>query len=130
MQDDARGTEYFCYFTINNNTEMIVQCCMVALSLVLVGDAFRKFYRMRGTHNNHVTFVYRLLLAWWIGKYLSMSVFMLANGFGILVFILFEKDPDTYSGQTMSTLTKYFFVTDWMNAFMVQWLLLYLPYQW
>ena len=45
----------------------------MCLSLLLVGDAFRKFYRMRGSHNKHVTFLYRLLFFWWISKFRAIK---------------------------------------------------------
>lgn len=59
-------TKYFCYSTINSEPEFIIQCVLTVFSLLLVGDAFRKFYHMRGSHNDHVSFVYRLLLVWWL----------------------------------------------------------------
>ena len=68
MLDDSSGAPFFCYLGINNFAEFIVELVLVCLSLLLVGDAFRKYYRMRGSHNKHVTFVYRLLLFWWISK--------------------------------------------------------------
>jgi hypothetical protein len=55
----------FCYLNIVNEAEFIIQIALLSLSLLLVGDAFRKYYKMRGSHNKHVTFVYRLLFFWW-----------------------------------------------------------------
>ena len=57
---------YFCYINVNDWPSFIVLTVLTVLSLLLVGDAFRKFWRMRGSHNHHVTLVYRLLLAWWL----------------------------------------------------------------
>ena len=73
MSHDSNGPPYFCYLSINNLPEFIVQTVLMCLSLLLVGDAFRKFYRMRGSHNKHVTFVYRLLFFWWISKYQTIK---------------------------------------------------------
>jgi hypothetical protein len=60
--------QYFCYYTISSTAELIIQSVLIAVSLLLVGDAFRKFYRMRGSHNDHVAFIYRLLLIWWLSN--------------------------------------------------------------
>ena len=78
---------------------------------------------MRGTHNRHVTFVYILLLAWWL-------VFIATNIYGSVIFFVHDANPGDISFSHMSQLTKYYFVIDWANAFLIQWLLLYLPYQW
>jgi hypothetical protein len=40
----------------------------IVLSVVLIGDAFRKFWNMRGSHNSHVTKMYLLILLWWVSK--------------------------------------------------------------
>lgn len=55
---------------------------------------------------------------------------MIANAFGATVFALKDNNSESYSDKDMSIMTKYYFVVDWINAFLVQWLLLYLPYQW
>jgi hypothetical protein len=68
MSYDSNSPPYFCYLSINNLPEFILQIVLMCLSLLLVGDAFRKFYRMLGSHNKHVTFVYRLLFFWWISN--------------------------------------------------------------
>lgn len=59
---------YFCYYDLTTLPEFIVECVLLALSLLLVGDAFRKYYKMRGSHNRHVVFIYSLLFAWWLSK--------------------------------------------------------------
>ena len=59
---------YFCYPSVTTTAELIVECVLTALSLLLVGDAFRKYYKMRGSHNKHVVFIYSLLIAWWISN--------------------------------------------------------------
>jgi len=60
---------YFCYFDIGTNAELIVDCVLTGLSLLLVGDAFRKYVKMRGSHNQHVVLVYWLLFAWWLSTF-------------------------------------------------------------
>jgi hypothetical protein len=65
MGDNSSGSWYFCYLTISNQTELIIQSVLVSLSLLLIGDAFRKFWKMRATHNSDVSFIYRLILVWW-----------------------------------------------------------------
>lgn len=44
----------------------------------------------------------------------------------MILFGVREKLDD----EEMSTATKYSFVLDWANAFIIQALLLYLPYHW
>lgn len=58
------------------------------------------------------------------------SAFVLSNVYGAIIFALKDNHSESYSDGDMSLMTKYYFVMDWTNAFLVQWLLLYLPYQW
>jgi hypothetical protein len=60
--------QYFCFITINTEPSMIVEWVTIVLSVVLIGDAFRKFWNMRGSHNSHVTKMYLLIVLWWVSK--------------------------------------------------------------
>ena len=51
---------------------------------------------------------------------------MLDNAFSYVLYGL----KDGLETAQMSYLTKYYFLIDWLTAFFMQWLLLYLPYQW
>jgi hypothetical protein len=48
----------------------------------------------------------------------------------ISIYLLHDNHPSDYSDQDMSTITKYYFIVDWLTAFFIQWLLLYIPYHW
>jgi hypothetical protein len=99
MGEEDNGVRYFCYQTISNQIEMIIQIVLMGLSLLLVGDAFRKYYRMRGSHNNHVSFVYRLLFFWWISTYqLIQHTSSLTRT--VLLFFLFTIAMHRISGMT------------------------------
>lgn len=52
---------------------MIVESIMIVLSVALIADAFRKFCKMRGSHNSHVTKIYVLILLWWISSLVPMQ---------------------------------------------------------
>lgn len=58
------------------------------------------------------------------------SAYLSANLFGIILFSLYDGDPTSYSSSEMSESTKYSFVINWANAFVIQWLLIYVPYHW
>jgi hypothetical protein len=60
----------------------------------------------------------------------AYSAFVLSNSYGATIFALKDNNNEKYSDGDMSLMTKYYFVIDWINAFLIQWLLLYLPYQW
>jgi hypothetical protein len=83
-----------------------------------------------GAHNANVSFVYRMILAWRICTPLFIPAYIAANLFGIILFSLHDGSPDEYSSDYMSEATKYSFVTNWINAFVLQWILMYVPYHW
>jgi hypothetical protein len=55
----------FCFFTVNSSTALLITSGLLALSLALIGDAFRKYWRIGSLNNRSVTFVYRMIFAWW-----------------------------------------------------------------
>jgi len=69
MEEVGNDPVYFCYFNINNRTEMIIGSVLLFLSVLLIGDAFRKYFKLRGSHNSNVNFIYRMIFAWWISNY-------------------------------------------------------------
>jgi|JI6StandDraft_1071083.scaffolds.fasta_scaffold1508709_1 hypothetical protein len=64
--------EYFCFLPIGNDTEWAIYITLTLLSFPLAAVGLRKFCRMRGSHNLSTTFVYSVLLLWW----LSITVFI------------------------------------------------------
>jgi hypothetical protein len=62
--DDGDGL-MFCFFTVNSTTELIITSILLVLSLAIIGDAFRKYWRIGTLNNRNVTFVYRMIFAWW-----------------------------------------------------------------
>jgi hypothetical protein len=60
------GNLMFCFFTVSSNTEMIITSVLLGLSIAIIGDAFRKYWRIGTMNNKNVTFVYRMIFAWWI----------------------------------------------------------------
>jgi hypothetical protein len=60
--------EYFCYIDVNSEVDLIIESILGALSILLLGDAARKYWRMRGSHNSTVTIIYMLVFSWWISK--------------------------------------------------------------
>lgn len=105
---------------------MIVEWVIVALSVVLIGDAIRKFWKMRGSHNSHVTKMYSLILSWWGSKKMSILAFFAGGVLCIAVFFFAGDKGD----QEASEFTKYSFVLNWINAYCIQSILLLVPYHW
>lgn len=62
------GNLMFCFFTVNSSTELIITSVLLGLSLAIIGDAFRKYWRIGSLNNKNVTFVYRMIFAWWASK--------------------------------------------------------------
>jgi hypothetical protein len=60
------GNLMFCFFTVSSYTEMIITSVLLGLSIAIIGDAFRKYWRIGTMNNKNVTFVYRMIFAWWI----------------------------------------------------------------
>jgi len=66
-----------------------------------------------------------------VDKYTYRNIaFIAANIMSITLYSMHDSNPSSYSDQDMSTITKYYFLIDWVNAFCIQWLLLYIPYHW
>lgn len=129
LSDDSQG-KYFCFFTVNDSTELITTSVLLALSLLIVGDAFRKYLRVGGQHNSNVSFVYRMIMAWWLSNSSINAAYVASGLFGILLFSLHDGSPEDYSDEYLSETTKYSFVVNWANAFLIQWILIYVPYHW
>lgn len=63
MSDDS--DLIFCFFTTNSHSELIVTSILLVLSIAIIGDAFRKYWRIGNMNNKSVKFVYRMIFAWW-----------------------------------------------------------------
>jgi hypothetical protein len=65
-----------------------------------------------------------------VGKYESdYAGFVAANAYSIVIYVL-SKNDESLNGEAMSTLTKYSFVITWLNAYVIQSILLCVPYHW
>ena len=122
--------ESFCFTELTTDVQMILACVLLVISILLIGDAIRKFWKMRGTHNSHVTKVYVTILAWWGSTSFPYLAFVATNVYEIIIFVLSEGEPEEYPDGEMELLTKYAFVMSWINAYCIQSVLLYLPYHW
>jgi hypothetical protein len=58
---------------------------------------------------------------------INYLAFVASNAYGVVVYLISQDKP---SNNEMSTLTKYSFVINWINAYVIQWILLLVPYQW
>jgi hypothetical protein len=66
-----------------------------------------------------------------VDKYpLNNLAYIAANLVGVILFSLHDSNPTAYSDSEMSDYTKIGFVVNWINAFIIQWILIYVPYHW
>lgn len=61
---------------------------------------------------------------------INYPAYVVSNSYGLVLYQLNESNSEKYSNEQLSVMSKYYFAVDWINAFSIQWLLLYLPYQW
>ena len=69
IKDEKDG--YFCYLTIYDDTEYIVFLVIMGMSLLLAMLGLYKFCQLRGSHNKSTSFVYSMLLLWWLSIYVQ-----------------------------------------------------------
>ena len=80
MIDNDQG-KYFCYLTVNNQTDEIIFYVIMAISLPLALLATKNFVQLRGNHNRSTAFVYTILLLWWLSKSLLIQPFLPSASF-------------------------------------------------
>jgi hypothetical protein len=55
---------------------------------------------------------------------------VIANVFSIVLYKLKDNNSGEWNDEDMSALSRIYFIIDWINAFAIQWLLLFVPYHW
>jgi Co/Zn/Cd efflux system component len=69
---------------------MIIISVFIIVSALIIANAIRKFWNMRGLHNRSVLLVYSLVLIWWLG-------FVASNIYSIVLHELHEQQEDSHN---------------------------------
>ncbi len=113
---------------MRNPTELITVIVMLLFAVIVIGLTVKKFYLLRHTLNSNVRKVYFLIFCWWICNTLNKIAYTIKDLYSIILYI--AKNNQNDQTETISYLTRIYFAIDWMNAFLIQWLLIFVPYHW
>jgi hypothetical protein len=120
--------EYFCFLPIGNDTEWAIYITLTLLSFPLAAVGLRKFCRMRGVAQP-IHYLRLLSASPVVAQYHCLHLgFLGSNVYSISLYRIYNRDD--YTDEEMSNLSRYSFLGDWISTFIIQLLLLYVPYRW
>lgn len=124
-------THHFCYSDIRNQQTLITESVLLFLSAIICLLAVKKYcviWRSISNRNQNANLAYLGILIWWFSIYAPISGYIAKDLYGIVVYII-------YAGRTgvdnqLSWFSKFYFALDWGNAFVLQTVLIFVPYHW